>query len=149
MRHLHFKYTPLAARGCRASFVGVRLLLWLLLLAACDNGPLMTPGQDCQPCHKRFTVSGTVFRHVDSLAADGLEGASVVITDRDGKSLSLDTNAAGNFYSEEPLHYPLQVEVHDGDVVRKMAPLVESRGCNACHQVPPTSGAAGRIVVQP
>ena len=124
----------------------MRLILFLL---ACGNGPLMSPGDDCQPCHKRFTVSGTLFAHPDSLETEGIEGAQVIVTDADQKTVTMDTNAAGTFYTEEPVHFPLQVEVRRGEESRRMGPLVESGGCNRCHTLPPQSGAAGRAVVTP
>jgi hypothetical protein len=120
----------------------VRVIFFLL---ACGYGPQMSPGDDCQPCHKRFTVSGTIFAHPDSLESEGIAGARVVVTDADQKSIAMDTNAAGNFYTEERLRFPVMVEVQRGVSVRRMGPLVEKGGCNSCHTLPPSGGAAGRI----
>ena len=122
------------------------MLRWtFLFVLGCANGPLMSPGDDCGSCHRRFTVSGTVYPHPDSLADFGLDGALVLITDADGKSTAALSNGAGNFYSEEPLRFPLSVAVQQGEEVRKMGPLVESGSCNTCHTIPASGSAAGRI----
>lgn len=125
------------------------LLLLCLVAAACDNGPLMTPGQDCHGCHHDFTVSGTVFKTPDAPPQSGLDGANVLVEDSTGRSLTLPTNAAGNFYTRERLTFPLTVSVQLGDSVRRMAPLVDQAGCNNCHDVPPIGSATGRIFIAP
>src|ERR1017187_10948970 len=96
-------------------------LFALLALAACDpvrndaiaslgpeapgvrRGPLHRPGQPCLLCHdgaigdpQRFTVAGTVYETLGNQAPSVL--ASVVLTDANGSSVHLQTNAAGNFY---------------------------------------------------
>ncbi len=128
------------------------LMLALLCLAACEqHGPDMTPGQDCLAgnCHRRFSLAGTIFAHADSLTTEGIEGAQVVLTDSQGRTLQLDTNSAGNFWTSEPLALPLVVEVHLGDQVRHMGPLVDRGSCNNCHGAPPANGAAGLAYAQP
>jgi hypothetical protein len=126
-----------------------RLLSLCVLLVACNNGPLMTPGEDCHGCHGDFTVSGTVFKSPDALPQFGLGGASVLVDDAAGRSLSLTTNSAGNFYTREDLTFPLTVSVQLGENVRRMAPLVDQPGCNNCHDVPPIGSATGRIFITP
>lgn len=136
-----------------------RVLLALLasgwLLGGCDTGPLMTPGQDCLTCHSEsggagtFTVAGTVYDRFDARADHGLAGAEVVITDANGKQLSLATNAAGNFYSDERLTFPIAAEVRRGDSVRRMGVRPQNGACSSCHNRPPTGGAEGRVFVGP
>jgi hypothetical protein len=104
----------------------VRGTVSLLLLAACaapEEGPLMAPGQDCLRCHdgaeaRAWTVAGTWAR-----------GSQVTITDVRGKSFTLRGNQVGNFYSAEPVMFPLTVSV-DG---KTMPDPVTYGGCNRCH----------------
>jgi hypothetical protein len=97
-----------------------------LVLAACipEEGPMMEPGEDCLECHgggeaKRWTAAGTW---------DG-EGRQVQIQDANGKRFALRTNQAGNFWTAEPIAFPLRVSV-DG---RVMPDPVAYGGCNRCH----------------
>ncbi len=98
----------------------------LLAGAACipENGPLMAPGQDCLSCHDGdeapgWTVAGTFPGR----------GRSVTIADANGKTFTLRTNQVGNFYTAEPLAFPLRVGV-DGEA---MPGPVTYGGCNLCH----------------
>ncbi len=97
-----------------------------LLAAGCipEEGPLMLPGSDCLDCHggdeaKTWTAAGTW----------NPEGSHVTITDSKGKSFTLRTNRAGNFYTAEPLAFPLSVSVNG----TPMPAAVTYGGCNACH----------------
>jgi YD repeat-containing protein len=107
----------------------------LLASAACipDQGPMMKPGDDCLGCHggggaKRWTVAGTWTA----------QGQHVGIVDADGKSFSLHTNKAGNFWSSEPVTFPLQVSV-DGAAMADPVAAVDA-SCNRCHGNGPGSG---------
>ena len=89
-----------------------------------ETGPLMAPGQDCLLCHDgrsatRWTVAGTW----------GGPGARVTLTDSTGKTLTLATNQVGNFYTAEPLRFPLTVTVGSA----RMPDRVTYGGCNDCH----------------
>jgi hypothetical protein len=135
------------------------LLAGCCLLGACQTGPLMTPGEDCNGCHRKggnaraFTVSGTVFSHADVYApsnavdSTGVAGVEVRVTDADGKQLSLQTNAAGNFYTAEPVRLPLITEIQRGAAIRHMSSSVTSGGCSSCHTEPPSGGAPGRVFI--
>jgi hypothetical protein len=92
----------------------------------------MAPHQDCNGCHGRgeargWTVAGTM----------GGRGSRVTITDATGWTFTLHTAQNGNFYTAEPVQFPLLVSV-DG---RQMSdpdtgePMLVKRygGCNACH----------------
>ena len=114
--------------------------LWLAALllatAACipEEGPMMMPGSDCMECHTggeapKWTVAGTWKRR----------GQQVGVTDASGKAFTLHTNQAANFWSAEPVTFPLRVTV-DG-VAMPAAVQASSRGsCSAagCH------GSGGR-----
>ena len=122
----------------------------------------MNPGFDCASCHaptgrahdRLWTVSGTVFTDSSVLSDAGLEGAQVLITDINGKQLTLRTNAVGNFYTAEPLGALTDVEVQHGQRRLIMNLAVFDGGdlsvigsCNHCHQNPGINGAPGRIFV--
>lgn len=109
------------------------LAVAVALATACvpEDGPLMAPHQDCLACHGRgeargWSVAGTM----------GGQGSRVTITDATGWTFTLHTARNGNFYTAEPVVFPLVVSV-DG---RQMsddtgAPLLVKRygGCNVCH----------------
>jgi hypothetical protein len=91
---------------------------------AAATGPLMLPGQDCITCHdgsaaKRFTVAGTWLP----------QGATVVLTDANGTTITLTTNQVGNFYTDAALAFPLTVRVN----AETMPAAVTYGGCNRCH----------------
>jgi hypothetical protein len=116
------------------------------LTAACggeDTGPEMRPGENCLS-HHAFSAAGTVFKSAASATSDGLAGAIVTIKDANAKQLSLTSNAVGNFYTLEPLAFPLAIEVAAGGAVQKMR-AAPNGGCNGCHAQPPAGGAPGRI----
>jgi len=102
----------------------------LLATAACipEEGPMMLPGSDCMECHDggegpRWTVAGTWQRR----------GQQVRIQDVNGKTFTVHTNQAGNFWSAEPISFPLQVSV-DGVAMPAPPVAASSRGsCNQCH----------------
>jgi hypothetical protein len=107
----------------------------LLASVACipEEGPMMEPGSDCLECHgggegRRWTVAGTW----------GGQGRQVVIVDAAGKSFTLHTNRAGNFWSAEPVAFPLRVSV-DGAAMPNAVAAADA-SCNRCHGNGPGSG---------
>lgn len=99
-------------------------LLWGVSACIPANGPLMDPGQDCLGCHngdeaRRWTAAGTFAGR----------GRTVLLVDANGNTITLKTNSAGNFYTAEPLAFPLKVSV-DGAA---MPNAVTYGGCNLCH----------------
>jgi hypothetical protein len=131
------------------------------LLAACDipgTGPAMSPGEDCVGCHASgegpdLSAGGTVFANPGDAVDAGLKGARVHLVDAGGRSLTLRTNLAGNFYTRESLQPPLQVSVEKDGVVAVMTVAAPHGACNACHTVPaPVSpelqeAAPGRVAL--
>jgi hypothetical protein len=100
----------------------------LLASAACipEEGPMMEPGSDCLDCHdggdaQRWTVAGTW---------NG-QGRRLVIVDATGKTFSRYTNQAGNFWTSEPIAFPLRVSV-DGAAMPNAVGAADA-SCNRCH----------------
>jgi hypothetical protein len=104
----------------------------LLGAAGCipEEGPMMEPGSDCMECHdggeaRRWTAAGT-FRG---------QGSQVVLQDAAGRTLTLHTNRVGNFWTAEPLAFPLRRVSVNGSVMPS-TPAVTQGSCNrgnACH----------------
>jgi hypothetical protein len=138
-----------------------------LLAASCtpDEGPLMRPGENCLECHggaalpdepptvadrddaRRWTIAGTVFPSVNAGEGEGVRGAKVHVRDANGRTFTLSTNRAGNFYTSEPVRFPLSVSVEHGGIHHAMDDEVQYGGCNACHRLPPRQEAEGRISI--
>ncbi len=109
-----------------------------LALAACipDPGPMMRPGSNCMDCHGggggeedavAWTVAGTW--NGQGPNTFGGTGLHVWIQDANGKSFTLRTNDAGNFYTREPVTLPLSVAVEG----QAMTQAVSNPSCNSCH----------------
>ncbi len=114
--------------------------LLALVGAACvpNPGPTMSPGQDCLECHGNgggeedavaWTVAGTF----------GRQGSTISIRDANGWSFTLTANQVANFYTREPVLFPLTVAV-DGAV---MPGTVAYGGCNRCHGSGGDGGGGG------
>ncbi|HHH27278.1 MAG TPA: hypothetical protein ENK57_02865, partial [Polyangiaceae bacterium] len=114
-----------------------------------SESPEMHPGRDCIGCHTdrgegpRFTSAGTVFLTYDE-ADDcfGVEGVDVSVTDSTGATLTMTTNAAGNFYFEEESFVPpvtARVSYAGGSL--EMTTAVPSANCASCHTVEGLNGA--------
>jgi hypothetical protein len=90
---------------------------------------LMAPGRDCLACHTggvalRFTAAGT-WRG---------PGHTVRIVDANTVTLTLATNAVGNFYSEAPLAFPLrEVSVDNEQMEADKVRAMRHASCNVCH----------------
>ena len=156
------------------------LLLGALVLAACGGGrdseppavcstnktwtqgnngsPLMHPGGQCINCHTEegegpiFAIAGTVMGATnDDTNCDGVSGVTVEITDKTGQKISLTTNAAGNFFSDEKggtkVTYPITAKVISGGKEVAMTTPQNTGDCNSCHGAVGSSGAPGRLIV--
>ncbi len=123
-----------------------------------DGSGSMDPGKACINCHAssggeapRFAIAGTVYptAHEPDLCygANGTDGAQVVITDANGKSISLTPNSAGNFSSSAVVATPYRAKVTYMGRERDMAATQTSGDCNACHTQNGTMSAPGRIIL--
>ncbi len=153
-----------------------------LLLVACDpvhddavsalggetpgvrRGPLHRPGQPCILCHdgalgdpQRFSVAGTIFQTPGSKVP--AEGATVSLTDANGTTMRVATNAAGNFFLT-PTQFdpavPMQVVVTDSrGVTAKMQTVVAGNladepnngSCASCHFDPAGQTSPGHVCI--
>lgn len=98
----------------------------------------MLPGTACLRCHRPgghartvLTVAGTVFETASCPV--GRPGVTVHVRDAFGQELALQSNAAGNVYSDAELRLPLRVSLSVGDRQADMTSPVPSGDCGACH----------------
>lgn len=152
----------------RSSLVLALGALVLLSVAACADdsggapavdrtkpGPTMRSGENCLSCHraggqasnKPWTAAGTVFRAADSALDEGVEGATIIIKDKNDKEVRLTSNSVGNFYTPEPLEKPLRMAIEYEGRRQEMPIELDAQGaCNGCHSHPDAiGGAMGRI----
>lgn len=115
---------------------------------------LMQPGQPCITCHKTeprapsLTLAGTVYPSGHEPAnCNGATAATVVITDANGKTTNLTTNAAGNFYLRAALATPYTAKVVYQGKERAMIASQTDGDCNACHSDTGAQAAPGRITL--
>jgi hypothetical protein len=103
-----------------------------------DNGPgegTHNAGEECGACHRLngkagnylFTASGTLYE--DRAARKPLRGGEVILQDRDGKIISMTSNAAGNFWTYAPIaSNPCSVASH-GDTTHELYTLDPHGNC--------------------
>ncbi len=117
-----------------------------------EESPMMNPGQDCVDCHASgegpdYTLAGTVMGDYDDEDdCNGVEDVVVSITDADGNSFSLTSNAAGNFYTNDDIAMPYTVVIEKDGATREMSGEQEDGACNRCHTAGGEEGAPGRVV---
>jgi hypothetical protein len=148
-------------------------------LAGFAGTPVMQPGQDCTLCHRagkaasdrQWTISGTVFGSPTACptylpdsgtgCAGGVEGVQVLVTEDGGATLTLTTNSAGNFYTDEPIQQLTSLMIQKGN--HRMVMNLPAAGglgnsgmigCNYCHTVhnpggptPGREGAPGSLFI--
>jgi hypothetical protein len=147
------------------------------VVAGWSGSPTMNPGLDCLSCHcqgsptcygsyKPWSIAGTVFSSPDAQEDAGQPNVEILITDANGGQLTLISNSAGNFYTQEPLAFPLkslmlQNKTHrmQMNVSTASPPGIPNLGsqsningisdCNSCHTLPSDYNAPGRLFVEP
>jgi len=114
----------------------------------------MSPGEACIACHATefeaptFTAAGTLYttgHEPDN--CNGTATGTIEITDASGAVISLPVTAAGNFYTQVPLAFPITAKVVTPTGTRAMAGAVPSGDCNSCHTQAGTNMAPGRIAL--
>lgn len=116
------------------------------------EGPTHRPGQPCLVCHADdYSAAGTIYAVKGDTV--GVAGASVLLSDRDGKSITLTTNAAGNFFVSKDAWnptYPIQTSVTIGSFTSTMSSIIGRNGsCASCHVEPASRVSAGAVYVAP
>jgi hypothetical protein len=126
-----------------------------------QSSPLMHPGTACIGCHASttpvpspvLTMAGTVYRTVrepddcNGVTPSATDPITVTVLDFDNRMISATVNAAGNFFSTDPIRPPIQYAiVTRGSQSRVMASGQASADCNSCHTEAGVLGAPGRIV---
>ncbi len=105
----------------------------------------MSPGQDCMACHSAtgqasglsWSVAGTIFGRPDSASDEGIANAEILIIDSSTppRAMTLRSNAAGNFYTAEPLTGPFYVAAQFGGQRYQMQEAAPVGSCNRCHDL--------------
>ena len=115
--------------------------------AVSDGDPTMLPGSACTTCHSAFTAAGTVFSTPSSGCSAGASGVRVEILDSTGRTaITMITNSAGNFYTQERLPSPYRARVTATDGTSQTMSVAQTSGsCAHCHRLPPANAATGRI----
>lgn len=124
------------------------------------ESPLMRPGGACIQCHTEMlegprpplTLAGTVYQTghepSDCNGADGFATDYYVdVTDAAGHVIHMEPNAAGSFFSQAAVTFPITARVYVGDRERRMVTPVMSGDCNSCHTDMGAMMAPGRIVL--
>jgi mono/diheme cytochrome c family protein len=125
------------------------------------ESPLMRPGGACISCHTSMregprpplTLAGTVYgsgREVDDCNGVGTSAADpieVVVTDATMREIVMAPNAAGNFFSQTAVTFPITAVVRYQGRERAMVTRVPSGDCNGCHTLRGDMMAPGRIVL--
>lgn len=117
----------------------------------------MNPGDDCLRCHSAggaaanltFTVAGTVFPMATAAAGSGLAGVAIDVTDSNDTHLTLQSNAAGNFYTTEPLTPPFHVGLRFGASTFPMQEYPPSGACNGCHAIVANQDGTFQTILTP
>lgn len=93
---------------------------------------LMAPGRDCVGCHRAGGIaSSSIFTVAGTWKGPG---HVIKVVDSDSVEVVLTTNAIGNFYTSEPLRFPLtQAWVDDEDMPAEKLRGVMHGSCNVCH----------------
>ncbi len=119
---------------------------------------LMYPGEPCVSCHKQYggpflSIAGTVYptaHEPNDCNGSNIPSASIIITDANGKVITLHPNGAGSFYSQTSFAPPYTVQLTYQGRERDMTGLITQPtdgDCNNCHTADGTNGAPGRIML--
>jgi hypothetical protein len=95
------------------------------------------PGEDCIGCHDNqgpaFTIAGTLFTGLATTTP--VSGATVEVTDANGKVVKLTTYTNGNFFTTTTVKFPLKVHATQCPANLPMVASVAQGSCNTggCH----------------
>jgi hypothetical protein len=117
------------------------------------ESPVMHPGVACISCHAsgegpRFRIAGTVYpTGHEPNDCNGATSATIEVTDAGGKVTSLSVNAAGNFFTQAAVAFPIHVAVVANGMRRSMSGAPPTGDCNTCHTQDGANLAPGRIAL--
>jgi hypothetical protein len=119
-----------------------------------DHGSAaMHPGAACIACHSaargpRYTAAGTLYptAHEPDDCNGSKAGATVVITDANGRTYPMPVNAAGNFFTSSSIAAPYRAKVVLGSKTREMKAPQTDGDCNGCHSATGSQKALGRVM---
>ncbi|MDB4996429.1 MAG: hypothetical protein JWM74_3861 [Myxococcaceae bacterium] len=95
------------------------------------------PGEHCMGCHNNqgpaFTIAGTLFTGLATTTP--VSGATIEVTDANGKVIKLATYSNGNFYTTTAVTFPLKVHATQCPANLPMVGSVAQGSCNTsgCH----------------
>ncbi len=95
------------------------------------------PGEHCLGCHDNqgpaFTIAGTLFTGLAT--STPVSGATIEVTDANGKVIKLPTYNNGNFYTTTAVKFPLKVHATQCPANLPMVGSVAQGSCNTggCH----------------
>ncbi len=120
-----------------------------------EESPLMRPGGTCIQCHAkgegpRFSIAGTLYataHEPNDCNGASSAGARIVIEDAQGVSHTLTPNAAGNFYSSEPIALPYRGKIVFEGRTLTMESEQTDGDCNGCHTQLGANDALGRLLL--
>ncbi len=120
-----------------------------------EGSSRMHPGDACIACHgrsggeaPRFNIAGTVYpTGHEPVDCNGTNQAQIVITDKNGQTITLTPNAAGNFFASSALAFPITAKVVAGGKERAMQTPQMSGDCNSCHTATGAMMAPGRVTL--
>jgi hypothetical protein len=100
-------------------------------------------GAACQGCHTggvapAWTLAGTLYDSRQGTAA--IPGATITITDATGAELTLITASNGNFYTQQPITFPVTVSASKCPDTKSMGSQVATGNCNGCHTATSSQG---------
>lgn len=102
-------------------------------------------GRNCMDsCHNHgFTLAGTVY--TGAANNTGYSGATITVRDSNNATFNIVVQANGNFYTSQPMAFPVIVMASACPYSAKMVAQVANGSCNtaACHAQ--QNGAAGQI----
>lgn len=144
--------------GVDAGDGGVRCTSGKVWAQGNQGSESMHPGVACNACHQvsggpNHRVAGTVYPTLhepnDCNGSAPPPRLTVTVTDSRRpfpRTVTMEVNAAGNFFTRERLTPPLRARVSDGTKTRAMVGTVNSGDCNSCHTVLGANNAPGRIM---
>ena len=90
-------------------------------------------GRSCfQACHNHgFTLAGTLY--TNATGNTGFSGANITLTDNNNQTINIVTQANGNFWTMQPIAFPVLVVASACPSAVRMTLASANGNCNSCH----------------